>query len=144
MTTSNPNNPGSPANPAPEPVLTPAQANDLHMRKSLALYLHQLAGLIESGAVDAFELMWHAKSGSPRPIGPVVFDARFIHSPEPDMSAILARLNNPQNIAQQPQQAPIPVETLEKTSQEPIERLCLDPKCKRCQAARLICLRPAS
>lgn len=98
-----------------------------YCRHAVALYLQTLAGLVNSGAVDGFDLQWTTEAEMPKPVGKVIFDSVFINTPlpeetkkpEPDQSALNKAFTKP-------------IDLDDRSAILQNARACDDPDCKAC------------
>lgn len=113
-----------------------------YCRHAVALYLQTLAGLVNSGAVDGFDLQWTTEAEMPKPVGKVIFDSVFINTPVPEekKQELKPEPESGENVSQEI------IDAMNKTLRDRREainiddrsailqnaRACDDPDCKAC------------
>jgi hypothetical protein len=106
-----------------------------HCRKSVALYLIDLAKLIEHGAVDGFEIGWNHTVLKLTPNGSILFDAEYLSTtkPEPESVVVVPRPAPETTVAQDlaSERSPISVEDLSEEISD--LKPCADPECTNCK-----------
>lgn len=110
------------------------QAARNYCRKAAALYLQDLAEMIENGAVDGFEIAWSHTALKTTPVGSVLFDAEYLSTRKPEPIAVVVVPKPEQEATAQTlasESAPISVEDISEEMSD--LKPCEHPDCPNCQ-----------